>query len=93
MYYRNSRMESHSEVNRIHCSETSALLLRQQCPKIRIFSRGFIDVKGKGEMQTFWVHNEGSTNNTSFMKNGAIRDGVKNVFKSLRGERAKKVAA
>jgi Adenylate and Guanylate cyclase catalytic domain len=86
-------MESHSEANRIHCSETSALLLRQQCPKIRIFPRGAIDVKGKGEMQTFWVHTEGSTKNASSTKNGVIRDGVKNVFKSLRGERAKKVAA
>jgi hypothetical protein len=86
-------MESYSEVNRIHCSETSALLLRQQCPTIRIFPRGTIDVKGKGEMQTFWIHTEGTTKNSFSMKNGVIRDGVKNVFKSLRGERAKKVAA
>jgi hypothetical protein len=92
-YCLDSRMESNSEANRIHCSETSALLLRQQCSKIRIFSRGVIEVKGKGEMQTFWVHTEGSTRSTSSTKNGAIRDGVKNVFKSLRGERAKKVAA
>lgn len=55
-----SRMESNSEKNRIHCSETSATLLRQQCPRMRIFPRGFIDVKGKGEMKTFWIHTEGS---------------------------------
>ncbi|KAG7353799.1 adenylate/guanylate cyclase [Nitzschia inconspicua] len=87
-----SRMESNSEENRIHCSEASALLLRQQCPKIRIFPRGTIEVKGKGEMHTFWVHMEGSTKSSTPSKNGVIRD-VKNVFKSLRGERAKKVAA
>lgn len=86
-------MESNSEENRIHCSEASALWLRQQCPNIRIFPRGTIEVKGKGEMQTFWVHTEGSIKPSSSIKNGAIRDGVKNVFKSLRGERAKKVAA
>jgi len=55
-----SRMESNSEKNRIHCSETSAALLRQQCPRMRIFPRGSIDVKGKGEMKTFWIHTEGS---------------------------------
>jgi len=55
-----SRMESNSEKNRINCSETSASLLRQQSPRVRIFPRGVIDVKGKGEMNTFWVHREGS---------------------------------
>jgi hypothetical protein len=86
-----SRMESNSEENRIHCSEASARLLREQCPKIRIFPRGTIEVKGKGEMKTYWVHTEGSASSNN--KNGAIRDGVKNVLKSLRGERAKKVSA
>lgn len=55
-----SRMESNSEKNRIHCSEPSATLLRNQCPRMRIFPRGSIDVKGKGEMKTFWIHTEGS---------------------------------
>lgn len=55
-----SRMESHSEKNRIHCSEEAATLLREQCPRMRIFPRGSIEVKGKGEMKTFWVHMEGS---------------------------------
>ena len=56
-----SRMESNSEKNRIHCSEASASLLRQQSPTVRIFPRGSIEVKGKGEMNTFWVHTEGSS--------------------------------
>lgn len=87
-----NRMESNSEGNRIHCSEASARLLRQQCPKIRIFPRGAIEVKGKGEMKTYWVHTEGSISSNSHKK-AAVRDGVKNVLKSLRGERVKKVAA
>jgi class 3 adenylate cyclase len=32
-----SRMESNSVVNRIHCSEESALLLQEQCLKIELF--------------------------------------------------------
>jgi len=52
-----SRMESHSEVNRIHCSEASAKLLLVQAPHIPIASRGMISVKGKGLMHTYWVNN------------------------------------
>jgi hypothetical protein len=85
-------MESNSEVNRIHCSEASAKLLREQCPKIKIFPRGTIEVKGKGEMKTYWVHTEGSSNSSSNNKNGAMKN-VQNVFKTLRGDRVKKVAA
>lgn len=51
-----SRMESNSEVYRIHCSEVSAHLLRTQYPDLPLKSRGLIDIKGKGEMNTFWVN-------------------------------------
>jgi len=54
-----SRMESNSMENRIHCSERSAQLLREQNPEERLQSRGNITVKGKGEMHTYWV-NEGN---------------------------------
>jgi len=50
-----SRMESNSIKNCIHCSERAALLLQQQAPEIPIYPRGLIEVKGKGEMATFWV--------------------------------------
>lgn len=70
-----SRMESNSEKNRIHCSEASASLLRQQSPRARIFPRGVIDVKGKGEMNTFWVHTEGSFS--------AARHGNKSTFSNF----------
>ena len=41
--------------NRIHCSERSADLLREQDPNAQIIPRGWINVKGKGEMKTFWI--------------------------------------
>lgn len=50
-----SRMESTSLPMRIHCSERSAGLLRSQAPEIKLECRGVINVKGKGEMVTFWV--------------------------------------
>jgi len=53
-----SRMESNSELNRIHCSQKAAILLRTQDPAMRIRSRGIITVKGKGEMRTYWVNEE-----------------------------------
>jgi hypothetical protein len=54
-----SRMESHSEANRINCSESTALLLRAQCPELLLKSRGLVDVKGKGRMLCYWVNEEG----------------------------------
>jgi len=51
-----ARMESNSKVNRIHCSKVTAQLLKQQIPKLKIFSRGHISIKGKGEMHTYWVN-------------------------------------
>lgn len=74
-----SRMESNSEKNRIHCSETSAALLREQCPRMRIFPRGSIDVKGKGEMKTFWIHTEGS-----FSARDRNKGALSNFMKAVR---------
>eukprot|EP00555_Chaetoceros_dichaeta_P013092 CAMPEP_0198268664 /NCGR_PEP_ID=MMETSP1447-20131203/38306_1 /TAXON_ID=420782 /ORGANISM="Chaetoceros dichaeta, Strain CCMP1751" /LENGTH=742 /DNA_ID=CAMNT_0043959849 /DNA_START=100 /DNA_END=2328 /DNA_ORIENTATION=- len=53
-----SRMESNSEINRIHCSQRAARLLRTQDDMMRMRSRGIITVKGKGEMRTYWVNEE-----------------------------------
>jgi class 3 adenylate cyclase len=53
-----SRMESNSIKNRIHCSKAAADLLKKQNCIYPIKSRGIIEVKGKGEMETFWI-NEG----------------------------------
>ena len=51
-----SRMESNSRKNRIHCSERAAKLVKKQCPEICIKKRGKIQIKGKGEMKTFWIN-------------------------------------
>jgi len=53
-----SRMESNSMKNRIHCSERAAQLLRNQDHDMPLKPRGTITVKGKGDMNTYWV-NEG----------------------------------
>ncbi|KAK0040380.1 adenylate cyclase germination specific [Biomphalaria pfeifferi] len=49
-----SRMESSSEPMRIHCSKAmrDQLLVHD---KYKLESRGIIDVKGKGQMETYWV--------------------------------------
>jgi hypothetical protein len=55
-------MESNSEELRIHCSEAAALLVMQQDPDIELAFRGWINIKGKGSMPTYWVErlrNEG----------------------------------
>lgn len=53
-----SRMESHSEPGRIHCSRASYKLLRNQMPQVPVAKRGPIVVKGKGVMETYWVNEE-----------------------------------
>ena len=56
-------MESNSEQNRIHCSKKAAALLHKQHPHLPLKARGKVHIKGKGEMQTYWV-NEYSRRNT-----------------------------
>mmetsp|Transcript_17830 Transcript_17830/g.44037 ORF Transcript_17830/g.44037 Transcript_17830/m.44037 type:complete len:129 (-) Transcript_17830:106-492(-) len=50
-----SRMESNSTSGRIHCSDVSAKLLREQAPEFPMKRRGKVSVKGKGNMTTYWV--------------------------------------
>ncbi len=47
-----SRMESHGEPNRIHISDVTRQLLGNE---FACEDRGFIQVKGKGEMQTYFL--------------------------------------
>jgi len=51
-----SRMESNSKINRIHCSDAAAQLLKKQHCPLPIRARGFINVKGKGKMLTYWIN-------------------------------------
>lgn len=52
-----SRMESSSIANHVHCSATAAEALLAQCPALsaNVKSRGVLNIKGKGEMETFWI--------------------------------------
>ena len=50
-----SRMESNSLSGRVHCSSPFAALLREQKPGAQLESRGVLNIKGKGPMETFWV--------------------------------------
>ncbi|CAB9525726.1 Receptor-type guanylate cyclase gcy [Seminavis robusta] len=54
-----SRMESNSKKNRIHCSQAALDQLRIESYPLPIASRGFINVKGKGNMATYWVNEAG----------------------------------
>jgi class 3 adenylate cyclase len=49
-----SRMESTGAPGRVQVSEATALLLAD-VPDVRLQARGGLHVKGKGEVQTFWL--------------------------------------
>lgn len=53
-----SRMESNSIKGRIHMSQSAARCVRQQDRSLVIASRGWINVKGKGDMKTYWLLGE-----------------------------------
>ena len=67
-----SRMESNSSPSRIHCSDTSARLLQEQAPQMKLLPRGVIDVKGKGLVNTFWVNEEGDKEQENFPSTSSI---------------------
>jgi serine/threonine protein kinase/class 3 adenylate cyclase len=68
-----SRMESNSEELKIHVSQRAAEILRKQLGalapaarrRIRVKARGVIQVKGKGEMKTYWVSESSSSSNSN----------------------------
>jgi len=47
-----SRMESYGKPNEVHCSESVYNLLKD---KFSFEERGFIKIKGKGEMKTYFL--------------------------------------
>jgi Adenylate and Guanylate cyclase catalytic domain len=53
-----SRMEQTSLKGYIQCSEMSAILLEEQAPDLPVYPRGLMNIKGKGEMFTFFVNEE-----------------------------------
>eukprot|EP00193_Tetraselmis_chui_P010175 CAMPEP_0177787940 /NCGR_PEP_ID=MMETSP0491_2-20121128/21814_1 /TAXON_ID=63592 /ORGANISM="Tetraselmis chuii, Strain PLY429" /LENGTH=154 /DNA_ID=CAMNT_0019309431 /DNA_START=203 /DNA_END=667 /DNA_ORIENTATION=+ len=56
-----SRMESNSEINRVHCSAASASLIDKTADEefyehADLELRGDLLIKGKGRMTTYWVN-------------------------------------
>lgn len=61
-----SRMESNGIRGRIHCSQTTADKLIMANKQHWLMKRSkMVDVKGKGKMQTFWVHPRALTSSGS----------------------------
>merc|ERR1712216_59387 len=57
-----SRMETYSEPNMIHLSTSAATELQRQAPYMKLTPRGWIEIKGKGRMSTYWLEvDENST--------------------------------
>mmetsp|Transcript_10342 Transcript_10342/g.22762 ORF Transcript_10342/g.22762 Transcript_10342/m.22762 type:complete len:1423 (+) Transcript_10342:125-4393(+) len=50
-----SHMESSSKAQRVLCSEKAQKLLQEQAPEIKLVRRGKLAVKGKGDMDVYWV--------------------------------------
>ena len=55
-----SRMESNSKAGKIQCSKAAASLIHQKPGDLMLRSRGEVDIKGKGLMETFWVGDDES---------------------------------
>jgi len=51
-----SRMESSGEPNRCQCTEATMQLLDKDAGSITVEKRGVVNVKGKGEMETYWLN-------------------------------------
>ncbi|XP_055340399.1 atrial natriuretic peptide receptor 1-like [Paramacrobiotus metropolitanus] len=50
-----SRVCANSEADKIQLSLPTAEILREHFPEIQLEPRGVIHLKGRGEMQTFWL--------------------------------------
>ena len=61
-----SRMESHGEAGKVHISASTYALIKEN---FDCASRGIIPIKGKGEMETWYILEGKSENNTPFSKN------------------------
>ena len=73
-----SRMESSSEVGRVHLSKAAAELVQEQTNELVLESRGRINIKGKGKMHTYWLLGEGGDEpvSKSLVATGSIRSRV-----------------
>ena len=58
-----AKMESGGESMKIHISETTEVLVRDN-NNFKLESRGTVTIKGKGELQTFWLSSNLASTNT-----------------------------
>ncbi len=70
-----SRMESTGEVDKIHMSEMTADRLRKHGFVIQ--ERGFVDIKGKGPMKTYWLEGADALNTV------ASNDNIYNILNEI----------
>ncbi|XP_052081107.1 atrial natriuretic peptide receptor 1-like [Mytilus californianus] len=66
-----SRMESHGQAMKIHVSPQSKLLL-DGFGLFSLSSRGIVQIKGKGEMTTYWLLGESPSVGCSLPENGVM---------------------
>jgi class 3 adenylate cyclase len=70
-----SRHESTGEAGKIHCSKTTHSALTGNKVWLRWFKfspRGFVDMKGKGQLMTYWL--EGALDENEFANPGIVED-------------------
>lgn len=87
-----SRMESSSENGKIHCSAISAELLQQQDSELYLTARGRMNIKGKGDMFTFFVSEDRPEDkslslsfNSRHTDNGVMDASFKELMKRQKG--------
>lgn len=67
-----SRMESNGEPLKIHISQSTKTIL-DKFQTFDVSERGLVEMKGKGKMQTYWLHGEQhSEMYTSTLNNNAV---------------------
>eukprot|EP00002_Diphylleia_rotans_P013187 TRINITY_DN256_c1_g1_i1.p1 TRINITY_DN256_c1_g1~~TRINITY_DN256_c1_g1_i1.p1 ORF type:complete len:548 (-),score=111.85 TRINITY_DN256_c1_g1_i1:535-2178(-) len=75
-----SRMMSHGAVNCIHMSGATAKLLEGQ---FKLTSRGQIEVKGKGKMETFFLENRTSGGQDVKLENQSSKSSISTSFRTF----------
>jgi len=51
-----SRMESSSEPDRVQCTKETGDMIKQYAPQIDVEFRAVLDIKGRGEMETYFLN-------------------------------------
>ena len=56
LYFSASRMESSSLPGRVQCTKETAVLIQQQQPLIQVEHRGKMEIKGRGQLETYFLN-------------------------------------